>query len=118
MAPYEEEGSHLSDVVAWEEDNDYSRAKVTIVASEVVVLGTILEAVSGGYKACATEANACAIALAPASPGSGETIDIPAIVREAKVLADGLDYATDSLTEPETNAALLAKGIVVEATVD
>ena len=111
------EGSHLSDVIAWEEDNYFSRAKVTILAGEEVELGTILEEGSGGYVACTTEANACAIALAPAAPGSGETIDIPALVRHCKVLADGLDYETDSLDEDTTNAALLALGIVVEDTV-
>ena len=113
----ETEGLYPSDVISWEEDNFYSREKVTIAASQTVVLGSILQDAGGGaYEICDCEADALAIALAPVTTGSGETAEIPALVREAKVLADGLCYLC--LCKTDVDAALKALGIVVEATVD
>lgn len=104
------EGLYPSDVIKWEEEDRYSREVLTIAPSETIVIGQVLEKFSGGYGAVKTAGNAKAIALSAVTTGSGETMDIVCLVREAKVITDNLSYG--QLNKAEVMAALKTVGII------
>ncbi len=118
------ESNYNSDWLAWEQDGNYSRKKVTIAVSQTIVKGQVLGIItaSGHYAAfdqdgtLAGTDTAAGIALDDYTTGAAETVEGVAIVRDAIVIEDNLTFPSD-ITAGEQAAAmasLLALGIITK----
>ena len=108
------EGKKAGDVVRYEAPALYSREQVTIPAGETVVIGSLLEVSGDNHVVCTTGASAAGIALTAASPGQGESAQVPMLRRHAVVDRAGIDFGgLDAAGITAAIAALLALGILV-----
>lgn len=115
------EGTNIADWLAWEQDNRYSREKVTLTGS-AIVCGQVLGKVTASGKFAAfnqdgadgTEA-AAGVAIADYDASAADVEGV-AIVRDAQVVEEKLTFPGD-ITGPEQIAAmaeLKALGIVAK----
>lgn len=113
------EPQYSGDVIAYELNQDYNRVEGTIVASQTLVVGSVLQNSSGDFTRCTTGASANGICLSRVTTGAGQTAKALVLNRgPAIVLEDQMDWGT--LNESGVTAAktaLLNLGIKVVKTV-
>lgn len=105
------EGNRLNDVLAWEQENLYSREKVTILADEVLAVGQVVGQVTASEKYVAFNQdgadgsqNAKGIVIADYD-ATGADIEGVIIARDAIVKPSGLVWPAD-IDAAEKTAAL------------
>ncbi|WP_054031016.1 head decoration protein [Desulfatitalea tepidiphila] len=117
------EGNYNSDWLAWEQDNDYSRKKVTIAESQTITKGEVLGVVtaSGQYAAFNQDGDdgtesAAGISLGDYATAASETASGVALVRDAIVIEDNLTFPSDITSGEQATAmaSLLALGIITK----
>lgn len=114
-------GTRTDEFIVMEGPSDYSRKVVTIAASQTIKKGTVLGRVTSGgqYVAVAPAADngsqtAVAVALKDATTGSGQTAQIPVLVRHCIVSNGTLDWkALNSSQQTAAKTQLENVGIVV-----
>ncbi len=111
-----------SDWLAWEQENDFSREKVTIGVSQTIIKGEVLAIVTAtGHYAAFNQDNVPAgtnaprgIALGDYTTGAGATVQGAAIVRDAIVIEGKLTFPSDieAAEQVTAMAALKTLGII------
>jgi hypothetical protein len=119
------EGAYLNDWLKWEQENHYSREKVTIASGNTIVKGQVLGIVtaSGNYAAHdqdATDGTEAAAGIA-IDDYDASTADVEgvAIVRDALVVEANLTFQPDidAAEQVTAMAELKALGIVTRTEV-
>lgn len=117
------EGTYLNDFLRWEQDNHYSRDKVTIAASQTITKGEVLGKItaSGYYAVFNQDASdgtetAAGIALGDYTTGEGETLSGVALVRDAIVVEEYLTFPSDITSGEQATAmaSLKTLGIITK----
>ena len=115
------ENNRLDDIVLWEDDNHFSRDKITVLSGENLALGAVLGIVtaSGKYAEFDADAadgleNAAGILVAAVDASAADKEGV-AIVRDAMIVSEQLVWE-GTVTAGEKTAALAelkALGIIV-----
>ena len=102
------------DVVKYEAPFGFSRDKGTIAASQTVRVGSVLDGAVTALSVCTTGAAASAIALEAVTTGSGETAEIPVLVRHAVCAEEYVHFGSlNSGNVTAAKAALKALGVLI-----
>lgn len=108
------EGNRLSDVLAWEQENLYSREKITILSGQVLAVGQVVGQVSASGKYVAFNQDATDGSQIPAGiviadyDATGADIAGVIIARDAILRPSGLVWPSDIETaEKEAAMAVL-----------
>jgi len=118
------EGNRLGDILYWEEDNRFSREKVTVASGENLAIGTVVGKVTATGKVVQFDPagldgseSAYGIVIDNYDATNGDVEGV-AIVRDAIVNPDNLVWP-DGATPEQISAALdglAAKGVITRET--
>ena len=115
------ENNRLDDVVLWEEDNQYSRDKITVLSGENLALAAVVGVVTASgkyaeYDPDATDGteDAAGILVAAVDATAADQLGV-AIVRDAMIVAEELVWnaGVDAAGKTAALAELKALGIIV-----
>jgi hypothetical protein len=115
------ESYRLPDFLKWEEDNRYSREKVTVASGETLSVGEVVGRVTATGKIVAIDFSATdgsetayGIMAADCDASDGDTAGV-AIVRDALISDDHLIWPSGATSSDKSDAlaTLAGKGIIV-----